>query len=788
MRGDISLEEKCVYEFGNFRLNTAGRVLESAGRPISITPKALDVLIVLVENRGRIVEKEELIRKVWPGIFVEDNNLAFNISVLRKVFGESSTSPRFIETVPKRGYRFVAEVEEAHVDEKPARLSTAMNSPPPVHGTRKFSRPLTVVSALLILAAIGMLTYHFLRALHGTPKLTNKDTIVLADFLNKTGDAVFDGTLRQGLAVQLEQSPFLSLISDGRVRKTLRLMGQPADARMTPEIARKICERTGSAAVLEGSIASLGTKYVLGLSAENCSTGDILDEEQVQAARKEDVLDAVTQIASRFRTRAGESLATIQKHDTPFAEATTPSLEALKAYSAALKVHFSRGAAAALPLFRRAVEIDPQFAMAHSYLGRMYANLDESDLSVESIRTAWRLRDRVSDREKFAIDTRYEALVTGNLEETRQTAEAWTRTYPRDVQPHIAVANYYKARGDYEKAAAEARKAIELDPAFSIAYYDLGVEFAYLDRLGESGEVLRQAAGRGLEIDEFDMLRYDVAFLRREHAEMERVASRARERSGAENWIFNRQAFALAYAGQLQQARNMSRRAVDQTEQAGQRERAGLWEAGAALREAFFGNTAEARKTATLALEFSKDREVEYGAALALVLTGYSSRPQSLLNDLERRYPDDTSVRFSYVPVLRAQLALNSGDVPKVFELLQPGVPFELGTPGSSIHGLFGAFYPIYVRGEAYLASRRGSEAVAEFEKILDHRGIVISDPVAALARLQLGRAFSLAGDSVKAKIAYEDFLTLWKDADPDIPILKQAKAEYLKLARISHK
>jgi len=619
--------------------------------------------------------------------------------------------------------------------------------------------------------------------LHRAPILTEKDTIVLADFINRTGDAVFDGTLRQGLAVQLAQSPFLGLVSEQRIQQTLRLMGQPADARLTPQLARDICERTGSAAVLEGSIASLGTQYVLGLRAKNCRTGDILDDEQVQAARKEDVLNALSQIASKFRTRAGESLATVEKHQTPLAEATTRSLEALKAYSAARKVHSSSGATAALPLFRRATEIDPEFAMAHASLGRMYADLDESDLAAESIRRAWELRDRASDREKFWIAAAYDILVTGKLEEAQQTCEAWAQTYPREAPPHQMLSGMInKVAGRYEKAAAEARKAIELDPDFAIVYYSLAVNQVYLDRLGEAEDTLRRAAGRGLEIDEFVMLEYDIAFLRGDQTGMEREAARARGRSGAENWISNKEAFALAYSGHLQQARSMSRRAVDQAQQASQRERAALWEAGAAVREAFFGNASEARKRAMAALELSKNREAEYGAAFALALSGDSSQAQALADDLERRFPLDTSVRFSFLPALCAHLALNHGDASQAFELLQVAVPHELGVPRSSVSGEFGALYPVYVRGEARLAAHQGAEAAAEFQKILDHRGIVVSDPVGVLAHLQLGRAFAMSGDKTRAKTAYQDFLTLWKDADPDLPILQQAKAEYATL------
>ena len=637
-----------------------------------------------------------------------------------------------------------------------------------------------IVPAAATVLALLLAGYFYLHGtyLHGTPKLTDKDTIVLADFINTTGDPVFDGTLRQGLAIQLEQSPFLSVIPDERIQQKLRMMGQPPDARLTPELAKEICERTASAAVLEGSIAPLGSQYVLGLRAKNCRSGDVLAEEQVQAARKEDVLNSLSQMASKFRTRVGESLATIEKHDTPLAEATTPSLEALKAYSAGWKAHSSSGATAALPLFKRAIEIDPEFAMAHASLGRMYADIDEVDLAAQSTSKAWQLRDRASDREKFFITAGYQTLVTGNLEKARETCEAWAQTYPREARPHHWLSGMInKATGQYEKALAEARKAIELDPDFAIGYYNLAVNHVYLDRLGEGEDALRRAAGRGLGIDEFVMLEYDIAFLRDDQAGMERAAARARARPQADNWISSKEAFALAYSGHLQQARSMSRRAVDQAQQAGQWERAGQWEAGAAVQEAFFGYASDARKKAMAALELSKDREAEYGAAFALALSG-DFRSQALADDLERRFPEDASVRFSYLPALRAGLALNHGDASKAFELLQVAVPHELGAPRT----LFGALYPVYVRGEGYLAAHQGAEAAAEFEKILKHRGIVQSDPVGAVARLQLGRAFALSGDKTKAKAAYQDFLTLWKDADPDIPILQQANVEYAKL------
>ena len=510
--------------------------------------------------------------------------------------------------------------------------------------------------------------------------------------------------------------------------------------RLTPELAKEICERTASAAFLDGSIASLGSHYVLGLRARNCRTGDVLGEEQAQVARKEDVLNALTQIASKFRTRVGESLATVEKHSTPLAEATTSSLEALKTYSAAWKVFSSSGDAAALPLFKRAIEIDPKFALAHAWLGRLYANLGESVLGAESTSNAYRMRDRTNDAEKFCIAASYDIDVTGNLEKAQQTCELWVQTYPRDVNAHGFLAGtIYPVFGKYEKAVEEARKVIALDPDFPVGYNLVAFNNTFLNRLEEAGNALQRASERKLEIPEFLVLRYGLAFLKGDKAGMEREVALGREKSGAEDWMSDQEAHVLAYFGRLQQGRRMSRRAVELSQKSAQRERSALWEAGAAVREAFFGNAPAARRSAMAALELSKGRDVEYGAAFALALAGDSSGAQTLANDLEMRFREDTPVRFSYMPTLRGRLALNHGEPAQAIEVLQIAGPYELGVPPSGTFAFFGSLYPIYVRGEAYLVTHKGAEAAVEFQKIFDHRTIVISDPIGALATCNSG-------------------------------------------------
>jgi eukaryotic-like serine/threonine-protein kinase len=659
-----------------------------------------------------------------------------------------------------------ADLQRLKRDRDSGRVAAATGVP------KRWKLMVSTTAATAVLAIVAVSYFYFNRK----PKLTNKDTIVLADFTNTTGDPVFDGTLRRGLAVQLEQSPFLSLLSDERIQRTLGLMSQPADARLTPELARDICVRTGGAAVLDGSIASLGTQYVLGLRAKNCRTGDILDEEQVQAVQKEDVLNALSQIASKFRTRVGESLATIEKHDTPLEEATTPSLEALKVYSTAWKVHSSAGPAPSIPLFKRATEIDPKFAVAYSFLGRSYGDIGESALSAENTTKAYQLRDRATDTEKFFIMATYYQQVTGNLEKARETYESWGQAYPREIRsPSLLSGAIYPVFGEYEKAIEAAKRSIEIDPNFPFPYITLATAYQLLDRLSEAAAIFQQASERKVDIPDFLAQRYDLAFLMGDTAGMERLVAQSKK-LGTEDSMSNHEAFALAYSGHMAQARMMARKAVDLTQQA-QAETAALYQAGAAVREAFFGNVAEARRSAMAALELSKARDVEYGAAFAMALSGDSSRALTLANDLEKRFPEDTSVRSSYLPVLRALL-----DPANAIEALRVATPNELGVPLSWFNGTFGQLYPVYVRGLTYLASHQGAEAAEEFQKILDHRGTVASDPIGALSRLQLARAFALSGDKTKTKAAYQDFLTLWKDADPDVPILKQAQAEYAKL------
>jgi serine/threonine protein kinase/tetratricopeptide (TPR) repeat protein len=710
-------------------------------------------------------------------------------SLRRLVNGDlNSITLKALEKPRERRYASVSDLAadiQRHLEHRPV-LASPPGRP---YRTRKFLHrhrlaALGTAAGIVICVMSGVSAWSLShRDSASRSKLAEKDTIVLAEFDNKTGDPVFDDTLRQGLAVQLEQSPFLSVLADERIQQTLRLMGRSADARLRPDLAKEICERTGSAAVLEGSIDRLGSEYVLGLRGKSCRTGDVLDEEQVQSPRKEDVLNGLSQIASKFRTRAGESLATIQTHSIPLAEASTPSLESLKAYSAAVKVFSGDDEAASVPLFQRAIEIDPKFAMAYAFLGRVYGDLGESILSAESTRKAYELRNRASDAEKFFISASYEVQVTGNLEKARETCELWAQNYPRDVDAHTMLSAFvHQPLGNFEASVQQAEKAIELDPDFFPGYFNLAETYVLMSRIADAEHALRRAFDRKLESPFLLIQQYQIAFLEADRAGQERVAAQARAKPGVAEWISDQESLSLAYYGHLQQARNMSRHAADLVRQSGRRETAALFSAGAAVREALFGNESEARRNAMAALELSKGRDVEYGTAFALAVVGDSSQAQSIVNELEKRFPEDTEVRFAYLPELRALLALNQNQPSKAVEVLRIAVPYEMGAPMSSTFGFFGSLYPAYVRGKAYLAARQGTEAATEFQKILDHRGLVINDPIGALARLHLARAFVLARDFAKARNAYEDFFNLWKGADSDIPVMKSAKAEYRRL------
>lgn len=794
----MPVDSPLLYEFGEFRVDPEKQLLLRAGRPIAVTPKVFETLLILLRHHHEIVTKDDLMRQLWPDSFVEESNLSQNIFMLRKALGDTPEDRRHIITVPGRGYRFAAEVRaipqisenivvasrtrsQLVVEQTEMEEESRAALPAPFSGRRHwyfYALPAALTVAVLLTGALLLLRRH------RPPVLNANASVLIGDFTNSTGDPVFDDALRQGLAVQLEQSPVLSLVSESRIQHTLQLMDRPADARLTHDLAREACTRAGAAALLDGSIAKLGNQYVIGLRAVDCRSGATLDQEQAQVATKEDVLNALSQIASRFRTRIGESLATIQDHDTPLAEATTSSLEALQAYSMGHKLISSAGVEHALPFFQRAIAIDPHFAMAHALLGRAYADLGEAALSAQSTATAYQMRDRTSDAEKFWITAAYYMQVTENMEQARQTCEVWERTYPRDPTPASFLAGIiYPVLGEYPQAIDEAHKALQNDPDFLISYAILSATYEAMGQFDDAENTFHEAETRKIDIPELVLSRYDLAFLRGDQKKMDQLAAAAHGNQPADEWITQHSSSAFAYQGQVKRARVAAQNAELLAKQAGHPESVALYKAGEAIWEALLGDTREASNQAEAALKLSNDRGVEFGAGFALALSEQTTRAEALANDIDRRFPEDTSVQCIYLPALRGQIAIDRRDPRKALQVLERSAPCELGMPRTAIHANFGALYPLYVKGQALLALHNGAEAAREFEKIATHRGIVLSDPIGAMGYLQLGRALAMADETDEAESAYKHLLDLWKNADPGVEPVAQARAEYLHLS-----
>ena len=630
-------------------------------------------------------------------------------------------------------------------------------------------------------AVLGLTIAAWLYFARKANALSSTDTVVLADFANSTGDTVFDDALKQGLAVQLAQSPVLNIFSDQKVRDTLKLMGRSPGDRLTPDVASDLCQRVGSKAYVSGSIASLGSQYVIGLKAINCQTGDSLAQEQMTADGKEHVLKALDEAATKLREKVGESLRSIQQFDTPIEQATTPSLEALRAYSLAERARGEKGDADAVPFFTRALELDPNFAVARAELGISYSNLGEPGLASENLQKAFNLRGRVSERENFDITAHYYSLVTEELEKANQIYRLWAQAYPGNEVPHIDLAFNYLSLGEYEKAVAETREALRINPNNAIGYGNLVGFYVELNRVDDAKATYQQALGRKLESPFLHTNRYAAAFLESDTAEMERQETWAAGKPGVEDMLLSFQSDTEAFFGRLAKARELSRRAVEFARRGDAKETAAEWRMDSALRELEFGNSDRARQETTSALALAATRDVQILAALAFARLGDSAQARASAGELAKRHPLNTVINSYWLPTIHASIELNRNNAAKAIEQLQAAAPYELGQPSPEFE-VGGSLYPAYVRGQAYLAVRRGTEAAAEFQKLLDYRGLVVNCPLGALAHLGLARAYALQGDSAKARVAYNDFLTLWKDADPGIPILKQAKAEYAKL------
>jgi len=690
-----------------------------------------------------------------------------------------------------------------------AELRSAGQPGAAVHTQASSRAKLAGVAVLVAVIAViaGGLYYRS----HRAKPLTDKDTLVLADFDNKTGDPVFDDTLKTALSVSLNQSPFLNVLSDSKVAKTLKLMRRPPDTRLTPDVAKELCQRAGSAAYVAGSIASLGSQYVLGLKVVNCQNEDTLAQEQATAAAKEKVLDTLGKAVSKLRSQLGESLATVQKLDVPLEQATTSSLEALKAYSLGSKAYEEQGTSPSLPYYQRAIELDPAFAMGYESTGNVYSAMSEIGRASDYYTQAFQLREHASEREKLVILATYYQIVTGELEKAAQTFQEWVASYPRSAGPHIGLGNVYTEQGQWEKAVEEYRESLRLVPDGALSRQNLANSLIALERFDEARQTIQEAKARKQDSLEIHSDLYALAFLQADSAGMAEQQQWFADKP-EENYGLSLASDTEAYAGHLGKAREVTKRSVDSAIHADSRENGAIWLENAALREAAFGNPRDARQTAADGLKLvATSPGAAAEAALAYAMVNDAARAESLAQGLNKLHPVDTEVQSLWLPAIRAQLALNRKDPALALTALQAAWPIELGNILSVAN--LSCLYPTYIRGEAYLAARQGTKAAAEFQKILDHSGIVWSCWTGALAHLGVARANALqarggtgvspvqaeqssaatsAGEPispaardaarVRALAAYKDFLTLWKDADPDIPVYKQAKAEYAKL------
>jgi tetratricopeptide (TPR) repeat protein/predicted Ser/Thr protein kinase len=693
-------------------------------------------------------------------------------SVIRKAL-EKDRSLRYQSAADMR-----ADLQRQKRDTETGRLATSSDHAG--KGALARSGPAKIgylaVAAIAIALIAGALYYRS----HRPKPLTDKDTVVLADFANATGDAVFDGTLRQGLAAQLEQSPFLSLVSDERIAQTLTLMNQPKQGRLTPELARDVCQRTASAATIEGSISNLGSQYVLGLKAVNCRTGDLLSEEQVTANGKEQVLGALGAASTKLRARLGESLASVQKYDAPPDSVTTPSLEALQAYTLGNRTtDVANDYAAAIPLFERAISLDPNFAMAYLRLGQAYQPLSELARCAENTRKAYELRGRTSESERLAISSFYEMVVTGNLEAARTSYQAWQQSYPRDDEPPTNLWTIFTFMGDYKKARASALQAWKINSGSGNNSVNLTYSYQWINQLDQAKALVQDARAHHVDSPWFPLVLYNVDFLQHDAAGMERQVGDATGKPGVEDQILFLESETAAYNGEFSKSRELTRRAADAAERTNEKETAAEYLGHSAVREALVGNTDAAKQDAKAAMMRSNSRQGNAFSTIALALAGDSAQAARLSDDLRKKFPADTIVQSDYLPMIRAAAALRSGDASRAVEALATSEPYELGQTNTSFTF---ALYPVYLRGEAYLTAKQGAAAQGEFQKILDHYGAVGNQPIGALAHLGLARSYTLQANIPKARATYSNFLSLWKNADPDIPLLKEAKAEFAKL------
>ena len=785
--------------FSSFTVDLISRELSNNGHKIHLQEKPLQILAILLEHPGELVTREEFRQKLWPSdTFVDfDHSINTAVKKLREALEDNADEPRFIETLPRRGYRFIAPVAEPPVAEAcpPPPIPSHAAAPaetPRTRSRRGWYRLLSGTAGVLLVGALLVgLNVRGVRDRLLPGKISGQDTIVLADFTNSTGDPVFDGTLKQALRIALRQSPFLDVLPENKVAATLRRMARPVDTVLTHETIRELCQRAGCKAYVAGSIAKLDGEYVLGLKVVNCRSGNLLAQELVTVAGKEQVLDVLGKEAARMRGQLGESLATVQRFDVPLVEATTSSLEALKAFTLGQKAANEKGLAASLPFHQQAVQLDPNFALNYLFLGETYLALNQPGRASDYFTRAFQLRDRADEREKLMISALYYWNVTGELNKATDMLQQRVTSYPREAMGYINLGNLYDMQGQHEKAEEVFRARLRLSPEGNSPYDNLSNTLLALQRFEAARQVIRDAHARKLDDYLLRSALYALAFLGKDASAM---ADQQQWFAGKdeENLGLSLASDTEAYAGHLGKARALTQQATRSAILADSKEAAAIWQLNAGLREAAFGNSARAKRAAAEGRKLAPASQgVEVKAALGLAMAGDAARAEELTRDLNNRFPLDTQIQSLWLPAIRAQLALDRKNTAAALNDLQPALgPIELGQITFLTN--LSCLYPTYIRGQAYLASGQGNAAAIEFQKILDHDGMVWNCWTGALAHLGVARASALEtrtahgaeADAARARAlsAYRDFFMLWKDADPDVPILKQARAEYAKL------
>ena len=773
-------ERSGLIRFGVFEVNTQTGELRKQGLKIKLRDQPFQILALLLERPGQVVTRDELQKKLWTAdTFVDfDRGMNKAVNQLREALGDSADSPRFIETLPKRGYRFVAPVDNGQAagalatPDLPA-AAKPEPLPPPRTATDTLSRARLWLLAAAAVLIVGGAAWYYARRL---PRAAERNTIILTEFDNHTGDTAFDYALKQALQIDLQQSPFLKILSDQQVADTLRQMGRSPDQALTQQVARELCVRAGGKAVLGGSVARLGSEYVLNLDAVNCQTGEALGQEQVRATAKEELLRGLDKAASSLRGKLGESLNSIRLSDRPLNDfISTSSLEAFQAYVNGQKMVQQKGRPFGIPFFRRAAELDPNFAFAYLQLGFLYGYLGEPRLAAENVLKAYGLRDRVSEAERFPIDAQYYLKVTGQAERAVSTCQVWIQTYPRDGSAHDRATVAYMELGQHEHALAESIRAYEKRGDLAITLNQLARGYLFLDRLQDARAIYQKNFARNPDQLFWRQGIYLLGFLDGDTKLVEEQVAWGLQTPGAEDQLLAMHAGTNAYFGHVEKSRELTRQAVEFAQRGEFKERAALLLAGEALREAWFGNSEAAARQARAALSLVPGRDVRSLAALALARAGDAGQARIVADQLDAEYPLGTLIRGYWLPTIRAEIELRAGNSSRAVELLRTVAPYELAdTPSPLI--------PVYVRADALLEAGQGEAAAAEFRKVIDHRGLVANSLQGSLARLGLARSYARSGLADRARIEYRAFLELWKTADADLLVLKQARAEYQKV------